>query len=1496
MPLLNKKPFVKREPPSHLQLSDKVFYCDITNEVFTDFDEYWERLVLCNAMVWTCELTGRPSLTYTEAAESETRARRCLSNVPQVLRKPLLYIATLTRRGRYIDMSEDVFTFVRDRYFVGEEVEAIVKNHWYDCRVIQIIYPTPEEIAKYEFEMAESDEEGSQMMSEAALNGGITAREMNGEMGSVDDDDIQIIKDLAPKKKEVKKLEEGDDYPPFATYKYEVIEIEPWDYKEVKKHTVTWEQIRRVKGTFTREKCKLLLKQCVELSPSGFWVIKENLSRRYDLDNVVYSDIFLGEPPKFRETKAKKMPVSLNPDKEMKKLAAEKRKRERKEAREKNPEVEVKRRGRIPMSEEEKEARKKMLKEEKDGLKLEKKEKQREELKQKLEKDKVEKKIQRELRKEQKRLHQQYMKEWNRVRDDLDCDDHKDLPKPTPVQCRIPDDLFSDFIMVLEFINIFSDLVELKDVYPQGITFDILEHALVEKEVAGVFNDLMQLLLQTIFTLQEEEDDEVEADNTADEVMEANTSDITIHEAVRVANRASTWSQQYHGLPLQKVPLDALTVTEILRLHLLASGATSVANGQWRHFNRGGFKNWDDPGLHFKLHEPMIIKSLATQTIFDLPLVYKLKILSVLVAQILTYASVRDIIDDNIEKLREVKNKLRLHQLAQIKKEKEINSARLQEKRERKQKERDRLLREAEKKAAAAAMTGEADNPIELDEDEEEDDDEEEEDESEKAAREEKEEKNKEARKQDFLKRERELMQQVLNMAQGVNCTPLGQDRAYRRYWLFSSLPGLFVEDNELNPGVCRDTPTPYNPQSAAELTEALEKRSLVEAKKNLAEITTEKDDKNNSDKENDGSQKLAKPLTVIPNKKLLKMPNNNQSSGQIKTEKNLVNLSSPANDAKSDLKMNGNVPKMMNCEVKLEVMPNHSESTICVKSEKSLPILPSSTNSTESELKMDALTPKINCEVKLEVMTNHNELVSPSVTNGMDSILNTALNAPVMVNGDNECEGVSVREESVTYGVNSPGPAPDIFGLCTADPQSCPVHANRNNKHKWFFFHKIEDLNSLISSLNSRGYREGELKNVLECYKTAAENSMKACPVFKLDPSQEPEIDQAVRKSQRNLNTKKDEDANLNFPPGTSIDEILQYTLRDMILETEEKIHMGMLGSLRIGDREAWREAIVEGILGKGSELDFFGRKRIYTRLSDLDFGGRKRISQFKMELGVEISEEQDGEELLGEATEAAIVKDLAQAILQLGQSIECKYLKPPLGETDKARRVRERAEEKYRRKVKKNEDGGAKSDRDSDDDEDSSRVSDQVMDNALRTPIERWEMSLMASTSLSQLCLHFATLDNSITWSRSALNARCRICKRKADAENMLLCDGCDKGHHIYCLKPKLKEIPSGDWFCDRCKKKEKPKSPRKNRQIYKDVSDDEMGFADVTVDDENSEVENQDSCFVCEKPGRLICCDTCPLAFHQACANLRKIPQGNWSCHHCHSNPPIKGKLDY
>ena len=85
-----------------------------------------------------------------------------------------------------------------------------------------------------------------------------------------------------------------------------------------------------------------------------------------------------------------------------------------------------------------------------------------------------------------------------------------------------------------------------------------------------------------------------------------------------------------------------------------------------------------------------------------------------------------------------------------------------------------------------------------------------------------------------------------------------------------------------------------------------------------------------------------------------------------------------------------------------------------------------------------------------------------------------------------------------------------------------------------------------------------------------------------------------------------------------------------------------------------------------------------------------------------------------------------------------------------------------------------------------------------------------------------------------------KCRICRRKTDPEHMLICDGCDRGHHIYCLKPKLKKIPSGDWFCDECKPKERVKSPKKKaRRVFEAEPEPEAAEDDNDEDEEESGV---------------------------------------------------------
>lgn len=46
------------------------------------------------------------------------------------------------------------------------------------------------------------------------------------------------------------------------------------------------------------------------------------------------------------------------------------------------------------------------------------------------------------------------------------------------------------------------------------------------------------------------------------------------------------------------------------------------------------------------------------------------------------------------------------------------------------------------------------------------------------------------------------------------------------------------------------------------------------------------------------------------------------------------------------------------------------------------------------------------------------------------------------------------------------------------------------------------------------------------------------------------------------------------------------------------------------------------------------------------------------------------------------------------------------------------------------------------------------------------------------------------------------CEVCHSGCDDDNMLICDGCEKLYHLYCLNPPLSEVPEGDWFCKSCK----------------------------------------------------------------------------------------------
>ncbi|XP_041364849.1 zinc finger protein ubi-d4 B-like [Gigantopelta aegis] len=47
------------------------------------------------------------------------------------------------------------------------------------------------------------------------------------------------------------------------------------------------------------------------------------------------------------------------------------------------------------------------------------------------------------------------------------------------------------------------------------------------------------------------------------------------------------------------------------------------------------------------------------------------------------------------------------------------------------------------------------------------------------------------------------------------------------------------------------------------------------------------------------------------------------------------------------------------------------------------------------------------------------------------------------------------------------------------------------------------------------------------------------------------------------------------------------------------------------------------------------------------------------------------------------------------------------------------------------------------------------------------------------------------------------CRFCGTSENDDQLLFCDDCDRGYHMYCLTPKLQEAPEGNWSCHLCTK---------------------------------------------------------------------------------------------
>ncbi|XP_014488407.1 PREDICTED: bromodomain adjacent to zinc finger domain protein 2B-like isoform X12 [Dinoponera quadriceps] len=265
--------------------------------------------------------------------------------------------------------------------------------------------------------------------------------------------------------------------------------------------------------------------------------------------------------------------------------------------------------------------------------------------------------------------------------------------------------------------------------------------------------------------------------------------------------------------------------------------------------------------------------------------------------------------------------------------------------------------------------------------------------------------------------------------------------------------------------------------------------------------------------------------------------------------------------------------------------------------------------------------------------------------------------------------------------------------------------------------------------------------------------------------------------------------------------------------------------------------------------------------------------------------TEEADEIEKLNEMEKISAVEQARQRLLSLEAAIERRYLKPPLGVCTGDPNLAALKAEQAAAAANSNN---------------SEQNSQAPVPPEETTPrgLNNWREATARAHTSAQLAMALYMLEASIAWDKSIMKAvslttarnsvcvklrnrcvslkatnqynqllttsqasNCQFCHSGDNEDKLLLCDGCDRGYHTYCFRPKMENIPDGDWYCHECMNK----------------------------------ATGERNCLVCGKRvgKNLVLCELCPRAYHTDCHNpvMPKMPRGKWYCSNCHSKQPKK-----
>ncbi|GAA5938072.1 hypothetical protein JCM3775_005332 [Rhodotorula graminis] len=144
MPLLRRRPVQLLPLPNldNVPQDTPVFYLKATGEVFLDYEAYAARLSFLLTRQFQCEYSGKSSLDYFTALQSEkTESKIVRERFPDPLKGRVLASVQFRVMGRLDSLVDLVFDRYKDRYFAGEKVFVDLSGDKYFARINRVFPP-----------------------------------------------------------------------------------------------------------------------------------------------------------------------------------------------------------------------------------------------------------------------------------------------------------------------------------------------------------------------------------------------------------------------------------------------------------------------------------------------------------------------------------------------------------------------------------------------------------------------------------------------------------------------------------------------------------------------------------------------------------------------------------------------------------------------------------------------------------------------------------------------------------------------------------------------------------------------------------------------------------------------------------------------------------------------------------------------------------------------------------------------------------------------------------------------------------------------------------------------------------------------------------------------------------------------------------------------------------------------------------------------------------